>query len=468
MMREPPVKKVLYWCRSCNVPLLGKSCGCGEEGDRIQLLKPYDVRPVLDADRELLLQQVSGQFGIGELPAVILLNKTGGLDRNDLVIANGARFGWLSFQPCEKRWSFTPEFDALPWLLPRAGKGIVDLETAYAGKEPISDRRIGGKRLIVGRDIQEGSVLLRYKGLTGIGTVREGYMRVRKLGRFTPDNFPDPGWETVVERNRQHLKNLERHAVRFIRQHMNDRPHANVSFSGGKDSTAVLELARRAGVAESYYIDTGMEFPETLSFIEDLKIPVRLYGGGLLHRVHRLGPPKKDNRWCCDELKLRPVKEWLAGKKCVTVQGNRWYESFSRSGLPPVCENPFYPGQLNISPIRNWRALEVFLYIWWRHLPLHPLYNLGMERIGCWMCPAMLESEFELVKKIHPDLHELWMEALKDYYKGKRMPDTFFSCGFWRWDNLPPKMKQILGGEIEPSKKTGSSKKSGRRISRVS
>jgi 3'-phosphoadenosine 5'-phosphosulfate sulfotransferase (PAPS reductase)/FAD synthetase len=467
-MREPPVKKILYWCRACNVPLLGKSCGCGAEGDRIQLLKPYDVRPALDADRELLSQRLFGQFGISELPAVVLLNKTGGLDRNDLVIANGARFGWLSYHPLEKGWSFIPEFDALPWLLSRAVKGFVDLEAAYSGKEPISDRRIGGKRLIVSGTIPKGPVLLRYKGLAGIGTSGEGYIRVRKLGRTETGNFQDPGWGTVVERNRQHLKNLERHAVRFIRQHMNDRPHVNVSFSGGKDSTAALELARRAGVTESYYVDTGMEFSETLTFIDTLKVPVRLYGGGLFHLVNRQGPPKKDNRWCCEELKLRPVRDWLAGKECVTIQGNRWYESFSRSEIPPVCENPYYPGQLNISPIRNWRALEVFLYIWWRKLPLHPLYNLGMERIGCWMCPAMLESEFEVVKKIHPDHYQHWMDVLKAYYKGKKLPDTFFRCGLWRWDKLPPKMEQLLGEKSRASKPAGLPKTSGRRISRAS
>jgi 3'-phosphoadenosine 5'-phosphosulfate sulfotransferase (PAPS reductase)/FAD synthetase len=467
MMREPPVKKVLYWCRACNVPLLGKTCGCGAEGDRIPLLKPYDARPALGADRELLRNLLSERFGIRELPRIILFNKTGGLDRHDLVIANGARFGWLSFQPCEKSWSFSPEFEALPWLLPRVEKGIVDLSLAYTGKESISEQRIGGKRLKVGEEIPEGPVILHYRRLAGIGTVSEGHVRVKKLGRIDQGTYPDPGWETAVERNRQHLKNLERHAVRFIRQHIQDRPRANVSYSGGKDSTAVLELARRAGVSEVYYVDTGMEFPETLSFIGEMKIPVRLFGGGLLHRIDRQGPPKKDNRWCCEELKLRPVKDWLAGKKCVTIQGNRWYESFSRAGLPPVCENPYYPGQLNISPIRNWRALEVFLYIWWRDLPLHPLYEMGMERIGCWMCPAMLESEFELVRKIHPDLHRQWMEILQDYYKGKKLPPEFFRCGLWRWDELPPKMRQLLGEKKAGASRTGFSKRSGRKAART-
>ena len=48
---------------------------------------------------------------------------------------------------------------------------------------------------------------------------------------------------------------------------MSDRPTVNVSFSGGKDSTAVLHLARKAGVTRAFFIDTTLEFPETLAFV---------------------------------------------------------------------------------------------------------------------------------------------------------------------------------------------------------
>ena len=53
-MLEPPVKKVLYWCEECNVPLVGKTCSCKKEGKRIELLQPYDVRPALAADTALI------------------------------------------------------------------------------------------------------------------------------------------------------------------------------------------------------------------------------------------------------------------------------------------------------------------------------------------------------------------------------------------------------------------------------
>jgi 3'-phosphoadenosine 5'-phosphosulfate sulfotransferase (PAPS reductase)/FAD synthetase len=443
-MREPPQKKVLYWCPRCNVPLLGQSCACGGEGERIPLLRPYDIRPAPGHDRELLSSLLLERFGTGDLPEIVLFNKTGGLDRNDLVIANGARFGWLSFHPCTRCWSFVPEQEALPFLLPRARAGIIDLETACREPGTISGRKIGGKKVAVRTGIADGPVIVRYKGMAGTGFLSGDSLKIRKIGPVHPREYPDPGWDVAVEMNRFHLKNLERHAIRFIRQHMSDRPRANVSFSGGKDSTVALELARRAGVTECYFIDTGMEFPETLSFAGEMGIPVRLSGRGLFNHIRERGLPAKDNRWCCELLKLLPVKMWLGkGGECVTIQGNRYYESFSRAGLPPVCENPFHPGQLNISPIRNWRALEVFLYIWWRKLAVNPLYEMGFERVGCWMCPAMLESEFELVKTIHPDLHRRWIAVLQEYAEKHGHPPEFIGCGLWRWENPPPKMQEL-------------------------
>jgi len=442
-MVNPPVKSVLYWCPECNVPLLGRTCRCGREGSGIPLLKPYDVRPALKADMDILHSILASRFGCTDIPNVILFNKTGGLDRNDLVIANGARFGWLTFDPCAKEFRFDPSFEALPFLVQKIRKGIVDVTDQLAKDSALRGKRIGGKRLKVKSSLPDGGVVIRAGSLWGIGQLKEGYVRIKQIGKVVPCEYPESDWDIAVARNSQALKNLERNAVRFIRQHTSNKPCANISFSGGKDSTAVLELARRAGVETAYFVDTGMEFPETLEFVDRLDIPIRLHGRDFWKKAGEAGPPRKDNRWCCEHLKLKPVKDWLSETgECVTVQGNRWYESFVRAGLPAVSKNPFNPSQLNISPIRNWRALEVFLYIWWRNLPYNPLYEMGLERVGCWMCPAMLESEFDRVKELHPDLYRRWMKFLREWFS-KKTDDRYITCGLWRWESLPPKMREL-------------------------
>jgi cysteine desulfurase/selenocysteine lyase len=250
-MREPPVKKTLYWCDHCDVPLIGKQCGCGLLGRAISLLQPYDVRPALAHDKELITSLVFQRFGEITLPHVILLNKTGGLDRNDLVIIHGERLGWLSFDPVDRQFRFDIAPEGLPFILPNATRGIINLDSALSASGKWPSGRIGGKRFRVMTNEPEGTVIIQYGKRFGTGILKGGYLKVKEVGEVPPRKTKNPAWDLVVERNRYHLKNLERNAVRAIRQQMKDRACVNVSFSGGKDSTAVLALARKAGIIGS-------------------------------------------------------------------------------------------------------------------------------------------------------------------------------------------------------------------------
>ena len=455
-MREPPVKTTLFWCDICNVPLIGRSCSCGANGRAIELLQPYDVRPALKTDREMIKALVSEQFGEIPVPHIVLLNKAGGLDRNDLVIVNGTRFGWLLFDPVSRKCRFDITPEAIPFVLPYATKGIVDLEqVAFLSGDRDTRGRIGGKRFTITTGVPDGTVIVKYRGRFGTAVLKDGSLRVKEVMPVTPVTPKDPEWTEVVVRNTYHLKNLERNAVRSIKQHMNDRPVANVSFSGGKDSTAILFLARKAGVNEAFFLDTGIEFPETIEFVESLGIKVIRKAGDFWAAVEKAGPPAKDNRWCCKLLKQNPLRLHLANTgPCVTIQGNRWYESWNRADLELAVQNPLNPLQLNVSPIRNWRALEVFLYLWWQGAPINPLYELGIERIGCYPCPSMLESEFSELGRIHPDLMAKCTEFLSRWALMKGLPPEYVTFGLWRWKGLPNKMQELCRQHNIPLRET--------------
>lgn len=462
-MREPPVKKVLYWCDECNVPLVAKSCACGREGRRIELLQPYELRPALSADHALIARLVRERFGNVPIAKVLLLNKTGGIDRADLVIMHGERFGWLTFDPVERRFVFDIAPEALPFIVPHATNGIVDLETHTDVRK--EQGRIGGKRLPLTKPAPDGTVIVKYRAKYGTGVVKDGSIRVKELATVEPRSRPDPGWDVVIEKNRYHLKNLERNAIRAIKHHMHDRPTANVSFSGGKDSTAVLHLARKAGVEKAFFIDTGLEFPETIAFVQSQGVEIVDGAGDFWQAVEKAGPPGKDNRWCCKFQKLRPLKLYLAKTgPCVTIQGNRWYESWNRASLDETSQNPDNPLQLNVSPIRNWRALEVFLYLWWQKAEMNPLYEQGIERIGCFLCPAMLESEYEQIRVTHPDYAKRWDAFVERWAEKKGMPEAYCQWGLWRWKALPKKMREIcrdrgIGVNDDFTLKAGTQKK---------
>jgi cysteine desulfurase/selenocysteine lyase len=449
VLREPPVKKILYWCTTCNVPLIAKSCACGRDGKRIELLQPYDVRPALAADSHLIRTLVHERFGPVPLPKIILLNKTGGVDRADLVIMHGERFGWLTFDPVTRLFTLDIAPEALPYILSFVTRGIVDLDLQTDARQ--RQGRIGGKKIPLKTPAPEGTVIVKYKNRFGTGVVKEGSVKVRELNAVVPLAPLDPGWEEAVEKNRYHLKNLERNAIRAIKQHIHDRPTANVSFSGGKDSTAVLHIAKKAGVTKAFFIDTGIEFPQTVDFVRSQGVEIVRKGGDFWQAVEKAGPPGKDNRWCCKLLKLHPLKLYLAGiGPCVTIQGNRWYESWNRADLDETSQNPANPLQLNMSPIRNWRALEVFFYLWWQKAEINPLYDRGLERIGCYLCPAMLESEYENLRGIQPEFAERWDNFLKKWADKKGLPAPFSTWGLWRWRALPPKMRELCRLNVIP------------------
>ena len=461
MKQEPQIKKTLYWCEECNIPLIAKTCSCKKLSISIPIPEPHEIRPALAHDHALITRLCEERFGISSLPHVILLAKIGGIDRTEIVIMNGRRFGILAFDPVSRKHTLSVHAEALPFLLLHATRGIV---TIQKGRE--KNKRIGGKKVEVQTDEPEGSVIVKYGSQYGTGVLRDGYVRVHELATVQPLSFKNPHWKDVISKNTFHLKNLEHRAIRDIKYHTKlhakTHPTANVSFSGGKDSTAVLNLARKAGVTSAFFIDTGLEFPETVEFVAKQGVTIVPPGGDFWSAVRKAGPPAKDNRWCCKLLKLFPLKRYLETiGPCLTVQGNRWYESWNRSGIDITTQNPANPLQLNLSPIRHWRAFEVFLYIWWQELPYSSLYDMGFERIGCFLCPAMLEAEYELMRVTHPQMTKRWDTFLHEEAENRGYSDAYVSYGLWRWKELPPKMKELCEreGVSKRQKTTGTKQK---------
>ena len=74
---------------------------------------------------------------------------------------------------------------------------------------------------------------------------------------------------------RTHLKQLEAEAIFVIREVAAQFERPVMLFSGGKDSIVMAHLARRAFYPGKIpfplmHIDTGHNFPETLTFRDDL------------------------------------------------------------------------------------------------------------------------------------------------------------------------------------------------------
>lgn len=459
-----PGKSELFWCDQCNLPLLSDECSaCKSPGRKIEISPPGDIRLCSERGRDILLKLFDEVYGCSDFleGRIILLNKIAGLDRRDQVILDGRHIATLWFDvPSE---SF--RLDLEPWgaalLANRANKGLVICdERAFKGH--IKGKWLAEEAIIkVPARLQEGdNLVLRIGKFSAVGVARQradGRMSIR-IKDVTKSSFihseKRPGIQEAVAANVNQLKALEKAALSELKSYLSrNRLPVNVSFSGGKDSLACLCLAEKViSRPEILFINTGLEFPETVNYVREMAESRKLRlkeiktEGSFFEQVEIFGPPAKDYRWCCKTNKLGPMTDFLKRnypKGCVTIEGRRIYESFNRSTIRSVERNPYVPGQTTLAPIRSWRALEVMFYIYWKDMKPNPLYQEDMERIGCWLCPAALQSEFATLKSTHPMLYQRWKAWLYDWAGNSNLDHRNIDWGFWRWKRHPPKIREL-------------------------
>ncbi|MBN2488127.1 MAG: phosphoadenosine phosphosulfate reductase family protein [Methanosarcinaceae archaeon] len=468
-------KDYIFWCHECNVPLIGQHCcTCDKEGVRIDLSQPADIRFCSPYEREILVKHIRSAYGcdpIGE--RVVLLNKIPGEDKTDEVIVDGMLLGILRFDLSTLDYRFDISADGAKILMEYTDRKTVFLKRT---KSHLSGKKISPD-LIEGYsdDIKKGDDVLVISGnLTGSGTsyldradfvsAKDAVLKVKKIdSKKAALNQRIPGIGDVINANIKYIRLLGKNAMNTISGIANQKAYKNVpvhvSFSGGKDSLVVLDLACSAiknRPVKAFFINTGLEFPETVAFArdycrqKDIDLVEEDAGNAFWDHIDKFGPPAKDFRWCCKVCKLAPANNIIeectkSGHVCLTIDGKRKYESFSRGRIAPSEMNPFIPNQLNVFPIRDWRALEVWMYIHWRKLDYNPLYDMGFERVGCYLCPAALSAEYQRMGEIHPEMYEKWNLYLLKWAHEHGLSDEFVNHGFWRWKELPPKMLKLAG-----------------------
>jgi phosphoadenosine phosphosulfate reductase len=419
----------------------------------------------MDAGHRTLTSLFRGNFGTSSPidGKMVFFNKIPGEDRTDEVIAHGAVIAVLRYDIRRKALALELKQPGAEMISAEASKNIVTL-----GSVPghLKGKNVSGKDIAgaIG-DFSEGDPLIVRKGTKighGIALTdskdiggAEKAVKVRDLsvpsGTVTS---PASDRQTFVRSNAQYLKELESSAANEISSFVRTRKEkVTVSFSGGKDSLAALGVTMRAvNNPELIFVNTGIEFPETVEYVRGfssangLKLHEADAGNAFWDNVDTFGPPAKDFRWCCKVCKLAPITEMISQKfpkGTITVEGNRALESFARSAIGSVSNNPFVPNQTTLNPIRKWTASDVWGYIWWKRLRYNRLYENDMERIGCYLCASCLSSEWDITKGTHPMMHKRWDRHLRRYAEERELPSEYVDMGFWRWKVLPPKMIKL-------------------------
>ena len=478
-------KNHLRWCYSCNLPILesGICRVCGSETRMIELTPPADARPAFEHDIKIVRDLVDRDFGEGSGLALIpeghlaLMSKAPSLDRMDEVIVDGAVVGAIRYD-IGNGWKFISRMQGAMRIGKGLSKGYVvcDASAVKFIKESKNlmapgvndahpDIRPGDEVIIVDPDMNV--VATGYARMSSEEMVRGDSGVAVKTRWYKTEEFLDltakHTWDDAVEANADVMGRRVGEAVGFMKNTIErNKLPAIVSFSGGKDSLACLLLALDAGLKlPVLFIDTGLELTETVEHVRDTvrrhgltlveeKAPVDAFYGNL----DFFGPPAKDFRWCCKTNKLGPTVSAVNRnfpEGVLAFIGQRKYESEARNSKPRVWRNPWTPGQIGASPIQSWSAMHIWLYIFSKKEPFNVWYTRGLDRIGCFMCPASDLSELNIISK-ESDRFPRWQEFLDRYRETNGLPAEWRDFGLWRWKNAPPSMreevKKVTGKDI--------------------
>jgi len=204
-----------------------------------------------------------------------------------------------------------------------------------------------------------------------------------------------------------------------------------LSFSGGKDSVVIHDLAVKSGVRfETHYSQGGIDPPELVQFIRrNYDVIIDRPEMSVWKGIMKKGMPRRRSRWCCELIKEKSG----SGRRVVT--GIRWQESARRQSrrMFEVCKVD--GTKYFLHPIIDWSSKEVWEYIKTNNLPYCSLYDEGFKRLGCVLCPMETprQTQIELIR--FPKFAEAWKRACYRYWeKGNEGTKLWATAeDMWQW-----------------------------------
>lgn len=214
------------------------------------------------------------------------------------------------------------------------------------------------------------------------------------------------------------------------------REYHVVSFSGGKDSTAMLLHMLELGmpVDEIIFCDTGVEFPQMYEHVDKVERYIgrkitRLKSDKsfeyflLQHKVKARAPeahtdgysfPFMRGRWCTGLLKedlLNKNKKRLSEKYDV------------RQYVGIAVDEPNRIKTMNYPLVEwGWTEEKCLQYCYEKGFDWGGLYQI-FKRVSCWCCPLQSLQELRQLRKHFPELwaqlmdwqHQTWRKFRPDY-----------------------------------------------------
>ena len=256
---------------------------------------------------------------------------------------------------------------------------------------------------------------------------------------------------------RKELQKKVDFAIKLLRSIPQDGD-IELSYSGGKDSDVILELAKMAGIPyRAIYKATTIDPAGTIAHAREMGAEVIRPKKTFFQLVTANGYPSRFSRFCCSVLKEYKVCD-------RAVLGIRRSESRKRAEIykePERCR--VYSSKEKVKqylPILEWTDQDVEDFIKERNIKCHPLYYRGgqfdvTKRLGCMGCPLASRKKRIQEFKENPKLLKAWIRAGQKWYTSEKyqngnakyhFKDAFEAMGYMLYcDNIEQFKEKTYG-----------------------
>lgn len=239
-----------------------------------------------------------------------------------------------------------------------------------------------------------------------------------------------------------------------------------VSFSGGKDSTVLLDIVRSEYPnVKAVFSDTGLEYPEIRNFVKTIpnvdwikpKMTflevIQTQGYPLISKEQSLyirqyrtthSDYLKSVRWNGKNGRFKISEKWkflcdapfkISERCCNILKKNPLHHYNKITGLRPMigtmatdsrvreriylrdgCNSFRVAGGEQSTPLGFWNEADVWQYIKEKKLCYSCIYDKGLDRTGCIFCMFGIAQDkgnrFKILQQLHPELYKYCMDKL--------------------------------------------------------